>query len=257
MSHRKRVALLGALLAGLAGPAPISPAQQHAAAEMPADASGRLQPIFDGASLRGWDGDTSVWRVENGILIGETSAEHPLGDNTFLIWRAGVTRDFDLKLEYRISARGNSGIQYRSIELPGHHWVMEGYQADIDGQDRNTNGMRYTGQNYEEKGRGFLGLPGQMTIVEPGRRPQVLASFADFRQMAAVIHEDGWNEYRVVAKGPLLMHALNGCITSIVEDTDASHRRETGLLGLQVHNGPPMKIEFRNIQFKPLTDRTE
>jgi hypothetical protein len=252
MFDKTRTALLVAILGGATWFSNVSPAQQHSLAEMPNENQNPFDRIFDGKTLRGWDGDTNVWRVENGNLVGETTAEHPLKDNTFLIWRGGVTHDFDLTVEYRLSARGNSGIQYRSVELPDRRWVMEGYQADLDGHDRNSNGMRYTGQNYEEKGRGFLALPGQMTRVDAGKRPQVIASFSDSKQLALVIHEDGWNEYHLVVSGHLLVHALNGCVTSIVVDEDASHRRDTGLLGLQVHDGPPMKVEFRNFRFRSL-----
>src|SRR5712671_674615 len=106
--------------------------------------------IFDGKTLNGWDGDPKYWRVENGAIVGEITPETIVKQNTFLIWRAGVTRDFELKVEYRMSRNGNSGINYRSVEVPGLKWALKGYQADIDGA------QRYTGQNYEERGRTFL-----------------------------------------------------------------------------------------------------
>src|SRR5690606_4497789 len=93
--------------------------------------------IFDGASLAGWDGDPAFWRVENGVITGETTPDNPIKQNSFLIWRGGRTADFDLKLEFRINA-GNTGVQYRSQQLPEGgtgdigKWVLKGYQADID-----------------------------------------------------------------------------------------------------------------------------
>ena len=123
-----------------------------------------FESIFDGKTLKGWDGDTAFWRVENETIIGESTAEKPLKANTFLIWRGGQPKDFELKLEYRINST-NSGVQYRSVELPEvGKWVLKGYQADIDFQ--NT----YTGQLYEERGRGFLAMRGQMTRLQQGNK---------------------------------------------------------------------------------------
>src|SRR5690606_13357487 len=111
--------------------------------------------IFDGASLDGWDGDPAHWRAEAGSIVGESTEDQPLEQNTFLIWRGGRPADFELQLEYRINST-NSGLQYRSVELPEvGTWVLKGYQADIDAENR------YTGQIYEERGRGFLALRGQ------------------------------------------------------------------------------------------------
>src|ERR1700690_1982282 len=107
-------------------------------------------PIFDGTTLNGWDGNPKYWRVENGAIVGEVTPETLLKVNTFLVWRGGTMRDFELKADYRISAKGNSGINSRSVDEPEMQWVMRGYKADIDGESRNANGKRYTGQNYEE-----------------------------------------------------------------------------------------------------------
>src|SRR5262245_49367120 len=127
-----------------------------------------FESIFDGKSLKGWDGDPAFWRVENETIIGESTEEKPLkGNNTFLIWRGGQPKDFELKLEYRINST-NSGVQYRSVELPEvGKWVLKGYQADIDFQ--NT----FTGQLYEERGRGFLAMRGQMTRLQEGKKQVV------------------------------------------------------------------------------------
>ncbi len=125
------------------------PAQQVYPQPAGNDAAG-FQAIFDGKTLDGWEGDPKYWRVENGCLVGEVTPETLLKQNTFIIWRRGTTRDFELKVDYRISSRGNSGINYRSEEIPNTSFAMRGYQADIDGANK------YTGQNYEEKGRTFL-----------------------------------------------------------------------------------------------------
>ena len=120
------------------------------------DESGFVQ-IFDGKTLAGWQGDTNYWRVEDGELIGEVTPTNLLKVNSFIVWHGGEPRDFELKVEYRISARGNSGINYRSEMATNGPWTMRGYQADIDGANK------YTGQNYEENGRTFhAALRGQI-----------------------------------------------------------------------------------------------
>ena len=202
--------------------------------------------IFDGKTLNGWDGDPKYWRAENGVLVGEITPETIIKQNTFLIWRGGVTKDFELKVEYRISSAGNSGINYRSVELPGQKWVMAGYQADIDSQNR------YTGQNYEERGRTFLALRGQFTRNEEGKKARVVASLGDSKELQSYIKNDDWNEFHVIARGNVLIHILNGHVMSMVIDDDPPRRRFEGLLGVQVHVGPPMKIEYRNFRLKRL-----
>jgi hypothetical protein len=209
--------------------------------------------IFDGKTLKGWDGDAKYWRVENGLLVGEVTPETILKRNSFIIWRGGVTRDFELKVEYRISARGNSGINYRSIEVPGQPWAVQGYQADIDGQNRNAGGLRHTGQNYEERGRTFLAVRGQ-TVRLDGAKPVVIATLGDPKELESYIKNDDWNEYHLIARGNVLIHILNGHMMSVVIDDDEKNRRFDGLLGVQVHVGPPMKIEYRNFRLKKLPE---
>ena len=223
-------------------------------AKQPAAASDEagFEPIFDGKTLTGWEGDSKYWRVENGALVGEVTPETILKQNTFIIWRGGVTRDFELKVEYRISSRGNSGINYRSVEVVGQPFALRGYQADIDGENRNANGVRHTGQNYEERGRTFLAVRGQMVRLEEGKKPAVIASLGDTKELESFIKNDDWNEYHLVARGNVLIHILNGQVMSMVVDDDAKNRRFVGLLGVQVHVGPPMKIEYRNFRLMKL-----
>ncbi len=128
-----------------------------------------FEPMFDGASLAGWEGDKAFWRVEGGLLIGESTADKPLPANTFLIWTKAQPADFELKLDFKISA-GNTGVQYRSERAPDiGPFVLKGYQADIDFANQ------WTGQLYEERGRGFLALPGQATSSR-GDKPQIFGS---------------------------------------------------------------------------------
>jgi hypothetical protein len=226
-------------------------AQSPAPAPAP-DPEAGFVPIFDGATLNGWDGDPKYWRVEHGALVGEITPDTIVKRNTFIIWRGGEPGDFELKLEYRISDQGNSGVNYRSIQLTDAPWSLAGYQADIDGVGRDKIPYRWTGQNYEERGRTFLARRGEIVRVDGSARPVVIGSVGDAGALAAFIKPGGWNEYHLVARGSVLTHILNGHVMSVVVDDDARNRRATGLIGVQVHVGPPMKVEYRNIRLKPL-----
>lgn len=206
-----------------------------------------FEPIFDG-TLKDWEGDPTYWRVENGVLTGEVRPDTLLTKNSFIIWRGGEVADFELKLEYRVSEHGNSGINYRSIQVPdpATKWAMQGYQADIDGQDQ------WSGQNYEERDRTFLAYRGQSVVLKPGEKPEVAKVLGDRAELQQQVKKNDWNEVHLVIKGNHLQHFTNGVLMSEVLDEDPQNRRASGLLGVQVHVGPPMKIEFRNIRLKRL-----
>jgi len=203
-----------------------------------------FRQIFDGQSLAGWDCDPDFWRVQDGAMIGETTASHQPKQNIFCIWRGGKPGDFELKLQYRLTG-GNSGVQYRSIERPDvAKWVMQGYQADIDAQ------QQYTGQIYEERGRAFLALRGQMSYVGGGKKGSV-ASLGDPDQLKTLIKNDDWNEIHIVARGNTLVQSINGHVMSMLVDDDTEKRKLEGLIGLQLHlTSTGMKIEARNIRIK-------
>lgn len=208
----------------------------------PLEESG-FQPIFDGKSLNGWEGDPTFWRVEDGAIVGQTAADKQPKQNTFLIWRGGTPGDFDLKLEYRLTGF-NSGIQFRSAELPDLKYALKGYQADMDGA------QQYTGQIYEERGRGFLALRGQQTYIGEGRKPGLMGTLGDNTEMKSLIKGDDWNQLEIVARGNTIIQILNGRVMSMVVDDDTANRKMEGLLGIQCHVGPPMKIEVRNVRIK-------
>src|SRR5262249_37858024 len=204
-----------------------------------------FESIFDGKTLKGWDGDPQFWRVEDGTIIGESTAEKPVKINTFLIWRGGQPKDFELKLEYRMNAT-NSGVQYRSVELPDvGKWVMKGYQADIDFANQ------YTGQLYEERGRGFLAMRGQVTRLQPGKK-QIIANLRSGDELKALIKTNDWNQVHIIARGNVLTHIFNGHLMAQAVDDDPTGRAMGGLIGFQMHVGPPMKLELRNIWLKNL-----
>jgi len=209
-----------------------------------------FESIFDGSSMKNWDGDPAFWRVANGALTGQSSAENPVKQNTFLIWRGGAPKDFELKVEYRLSAT-NSGVQFRSVQLPAGadigKWVMKGYQADIDAENQ------FTGQIYEERGRGFLAMRGQATYIPDGAHPRVIGNLQQTAdELKALIKTGDWNQVHVIARGSTIIQILNGAVMSMTIDEDVKNRQLGGLIGFQMHVGPPMTVEFRNIWLKLL-----
>jgi len=205
--------------------------------------------IFDG-TLKNWDCDPDFWRVEGGAIVGETRVDHQPAQNIFCIWRDGQPADFEFKVEYRLSGAdsGNSGFQYRSSERPDvAKLVMQVYQADIDAQ------QRYTGQIYEERGRGFLALRGQFTYIGDGKKPGSVASLGDNAELKNLIKTDDWNEMHIIARGNTLIQIMNGHVMSQLIDDDKAGRKMDGLIGIQLHRTPgPMKIESRNLRIKDL-----
>lgn len=206
-----------------------------------------FESIFDG-TLKGWEGDPKYWRAEGGELVGEITPETVIKSNTFIVWRGGEPGDFELKVDFRITAQGNSGINYRSVVVPdkvteSNRFAMRGYQCDIDGA------RRYTGNNYEEKGRLFLAVRGQATRITGQRKPIVLSQFGEAQAMAAHVRDE-WNSVHILARGNVLAHQINGQLMTMVVDDDARGRAMKGQIGVQVHVGPPMQVRYRNWRLK-------
>lgn len=204
-----------------------------------------FQAIFNGKDLSGWKGNPELWSVEDGAITGRTSEDKPIPFNTFLIWEEGELRDFELELDYRIGDAGNSGIQYRSKVLDEENFVVGGYQADIDVT------LQYAGINYEEKGRGILAQRGQrVTLQEDGKKD--VETFGDNEMLGKKIRKSEWNHYRIVAKGNRLSHYINSELMSEVIDQQTEKAADSGVLAFQVHKGPAMVIQFKNIRLKQL-----
>lgn len=207
--------------------------------------------LFNGQNLDGWEGNPAIWSVQNGAIVGRTTPETNLKHNTFLVWKGGTTSDFELRLSYRI-VNGNSGIQYRSrvAEQGPQGPIVAGYQADFEA------GKTYSGILYEERGRGILAQRGQFTRVKPtsdGKHAvEVLGSVGKTEEIQAGIKSEDWNEYLVIARGHRLTHVINGRVTADVLDEDAAHAAKSGVLAFQVHVGPPMTVEFKNVRLKSL-----
>lgn len=238
--HPKRLLLLTLLLAAVLFP--------FAAQAVEASEEGFVS-IFDGKSLEGWDGKPEFWRVEDSAITGQTTEDNPTEGNTFCFWRQGEVDDFELKMEYRIFG-GNSGVQYRSEDLGNH--VAKGYQADFEAGDT------WSGINYEEKGRGILAKRGEKVETHDGSdNHKLLETFADAAELQKNIKKEDWNDYHIIAKGNHLIHKINGVTMCEVIDKGEKDSRRKGLLALQLHAGPPMKIQVKNIRLKrlPLQDQ--
>jgi type 1 glutamine amidotransferase len=204
-----------------------------------------FRPIFNGKNLDGWDGNPKFWRVEDDAITGQTTKENPTQGNTFCIWSDGKVDDFVLRFEYRMVG-GNSGVQYRSFEEPEKwgKWVVGGYQADIEAGDT------YTGILYAERDRGILATRGQKVVIRDDHKPEVVGTFADAKELGAAVKKEDWNQYEISAKGFTYVHIINGKKMVEVTDEDKAMRRRSGIVALQVHAGPPMKVQFRNIRLK-------
>jgi 3-keto-disaccharide hydrolase len=233
-------------------------AKAAAASGQPA-AGGRGRGGFGGGPqpsvFQDWDGDPKFWRVENGVIVGESTPDKTVGPNTFLIWKGGTPGDFELKVEIKMNST-NSGIQYRSKMLPpndgqpegtpGHAWRLGGYQMDLDFDNR------YPGQLYEEAGRGFLAERGTITYISRDGTKGQIGSLENADVLKALFKPGEWNQFHLIARGNTLIHIVNGHVTAVCVDDDVKGRAMAGLIGFQLHAGPPMKLEIRNVAIKLL-----
>ena len=206
------------------------------------------QALFNGKDLEGWDGNPLHWSVEDGAIVGVNTKENPTKGNTFLIWKGGNLKDFDLTLECKIDS-GNSGIQYRSFLKPGEHdgWRIGGYQADFESGDK------YSGICYGKAFRGILCMRGDRTTLsrdQSGKLVKSVEKIGETTKLGLSIKKKDWNTYRIVADGFRFEHYINGEKMCELIDNDEKERRAEGLLAFQVHAGPPMKVYFRNIVLK-------
>ena len=230
--------------------------------------------LFDGDSLKGWDGNKTIWRVENGAIVAESTCEKPTG-TTYLIWQGGEAGDFELKAELRGEGAGiNSGIQYHSFLNPpaagrgtagggrgpagacpsgqprgtpdaaeNARWNVGGPQADFDGTNR------YTGQYYEGgTSRGIVAYRGQVVHAEEGKKPRLLANLGSREELGGYVRINDWNQIYIVARGRQMTHIVNGHVMSVFIDDDPARFRPKGLIALQIEGTG--KVSFRNIWIK-------
>lgn len=213
----------------------------------------RMQSLFDGASLSGWDGDSRLWSVRDGAIRGETTSGASAEGNTFLIWKGGVVRDFELRLSFRCSATNNSGVQYRSQHIQDgserNAWVVRGYQHEIRNELQLPN---VAGFIYDEGGqRGRVCLVGeQATWNEDGKN--VTKVLLDQENFHSLFRLDDWNDVVIIARGTRIKHYLNGKLLVDFTDLDPKRARLEGVVALQLHAGKPMWVEFRDIRLSEL-----
>ena len=217
---------------------------ESASSNKPLPNSAVFIDIFDGKTFNGWKADTSVWHIENGCFVGEVTPSKQIQTNSFLIYTKSQAGDFEFKAQFKISNGGNSGVNYRSEELADIPYALKGYQADIDGENV------YTGQNYEERGRGFLAMRGQNATINNSTDPFIIKPIGNSDSLKSKIIVDDWNEIHLIVKGNNMKHYINGILMSETTDNDTSKSKSSGLIGLQVHVSKEMKVAYKNIQIK-------
>jgi hypothetical protein len=211
-----------------------------------------FQSLFNGKDLTGWEGNPKLWSVKDGAITGQTTPQNPTEGNTFLIWKEGTVADFELRCQFKMVPGDdknfvNSGIQYRSKVFDPAKWVVGGYQADMEA------GPTYTGILYEERmTRGIMAERGQKVVWDKEGKKQVVGSVGDAAAIQASIKPRDWNDYVIIAKGNHLQHFVNGKMTVDVTDECEAKRASSGVLALQLHAGPPMMVQFKNIRIKKL-----
>src|SRR5436190_800530 len=214
-----------------------------------------FKSLFNGKDLSNWAGRSNHWSVQDGAITGVTTKENPAKGNNFLIWRPHGTNemvgDFELRLSYKIVPNGdkgfgNSGIQYRSKDFD--NFVVGGYQADFEA------GKTYSGILYEERMDGILAQRGQKTTVKTvdGKtKVETVGSLGKSDEIQAKIKDQDWNDYRVVTQGNHLQHFINGVQTvDVIDERTGGKAAKEGILALQLHQGEPMTVQFREIRLK-------
>ena len=205
--------------------------------------------IFDGKTLDGWSGKNKFWSVRDGAITGETTEANPTKGNTFLIFKDEVS-DFELRLKVKILS-GNSGIQYRSIDVGNSE--VHGYQADVDSTEK------YLGDLYDEGGsRGILAKGGEKVAIGVDGKKSLIGQMHDREEIAAAVRWKDWNDYVVIAKGNRLVQKIDGL--TVVDFTDkevegastrhlgaAIARRATHVCSVQRYSDQAIKIGTASI----------
>lgn len=227
------------------------------------DHSGFVQ-IFDGSTLKHWDGDPATWRVEDGAIVGESTTEKPR-NNSYISYHGEEAKDFDLKLEIKVEKGGGSGIQYRSSvghpwirgarpgqPPPNLAWMMTGPQADF-WFPVNPRSFAYTGQFYSENTNlGILAWRGQVTESEPGKSQRLVGNIASRDALGGYVKINDWNQYEIIARGGTFIHIINGQLMAVyIDDDPASSNNVSGLIGFEVE-GTPCKVSVRNVWLRKL-----
>ncbi len=215
--------------------------------------------IFDGKTLKDWDGDPGVWHVENGAIVGVSTVEKPVR-NTYISYHGAVLKDFDLKMELKTVGPGGSGIQYRSAvgvpwrqKLPAGaaplnlSWMMTGPQADF------WPIRPYTGQFYSENTElGIVAWRGQVVNSASGRKARLVGTIADLAELETYVKASDWNQYEIIARGGTMLHIVNGQLMVVeVDDDPASTNNVSGLIGIELES-TPCQVSARNIWLRKI-----
>jgi 3-keto-disaccharide hydrolase len=224
------------------------------AADAPPLEPAGMQSLFNGKDLTGWDGDPKLWSVKDGVIHGETTEGNPASGNTFIIWKDGQTKDFDLRFTFRCTNTNNSGVQYRSKHITEgnvrNQWVVRGYQHELRNE---TKLPSVAGFIYDEGGgRGRLCLVGEQAVWGADGKKEVTATLIDQAGYEKLFKLDDWNDVVIIAKGNRIQHYLNGTLILDFTDNDPSRALTQGVLALQLHAGKPMWAEFKNIRLKEI-----
>lgn len=213
-------------------------------------ATAQESQLFNGKDLTGWEGDPKFWSVKDGAITGASSPENAVPHNTFITWKGGEPSDFTLTLKFKMTPGDdknytNSGIQFRSKVIDPAKFIVGGYQADFE------YGEEWSGILYEEKGRGILAKRGEQVVISQGENPgkpmiEVIGKTGDPAEIQAAVKKNDWNEYKIVAKGNNLKQYINGLLTVDVTDNTAEAAK-SGVIAFQMHQGPPMKVQFKDI----------
>lgn len=202
-------------------------------------------PMFNGKDLSGWEGKPGWWTVEDGTITSQSTPEKPCQAAHYLMWRGGKPADFEMRFEYRIQG-GNSGVQFRSRELP--EWDTNGYQADIE------DGEQWTGCLFEHT-RAGVGMRAERVIIDKDGTKHVSA-LGDSKELMSHVKKNDWNEYRISAVGHEIILSINGVVMTHITDSQEGAAAKDGVIALQMHPGPPMKIQFRNLRIRTFESAT-
>lgn len=197
--------------------------------------------MFNGKDLTGWDGKPGWWYVEDGAITSQSTPQKPCTRAHYLIWRGGTPGDFELRLSYKLVG-GNSGIQFRSRELPD--WDTFGYQADMEA------GTQWTGCLFEHE-RGGVAMRGQKVVIEEDGR-KTITPIGDPAELLKHVKPNDWNQYRIIARGPEITLEINGVVMAQAVDRQKGKAARSGIIALQMHPGPPMKVQFKDLRIKIL-----
>ncbi|MBL9114391.1 MAG: DUF1080 domain-containing protein [Verrucomicrobiaceae bacterium] len=202
-----------------------------------------FKPLFNGKDLSGWDGNPELWSVKDGAITGKTNGPDHLSYNQFLIWRGGKVKNFELKAKIKVTGN-NTGIQYRSKELPENgKWSIGGYQCDVHPTPQNN------AMVYEERGRGIICQNGQSVVIDPEKVRWLVAE-----RDPVNVDTAQWNEYSITANGNHIVHRVNGKVTADLTDHEESARALEGLLAFQIHRGPAMDVQIKDVMLKELPE---